>query len=119
MISEELESLFIESNESNSHNQKSQFRKAVIFNIEMNNKELNKVTYDTPVYFNINEVYNYIPKNGGSYYDASKKSFEHIAKEWRKYCVADVSPTLTPGECLVAGDATPIPSIVKVDKPNP
>ncbi len=60
MNCEELESLFIESNEANSHNQISQFRRAVILNKEMHNPELDKVTYDTPVYFNINEVYNYI-----------------------------------------------------------
>lgn len=60
MNSEELESLFIESNENNSHNQISQFKKAVILNKEIHNPSLNKITYDTPVYFNINEVYNYI-----------------------------------------------------------
>lgn len=60
MNSEELESLFIESNENNSHNQRSQFRKAVILNKEKYNSSLTKITYDTPVYFNINEVYNYI-----------------------------------------------------------
>ena len=60
MNSEELESIFIESNESNSHNQISQFRKAVILNKELHNTSLKKVTYDTPVYFSIEEVYNYI-----------------------------------------------------------
>ena len=60
MNSEELESIFIESNENNSHNQISQFRKAVIKNKEKYNPELSKLTYDTPVYFSIQEVYNYI-----------------------------------------------------------
>lgn len=60
MNSEELESIFIESNEANSHNQISQFRRAVILNKEKYNPTLNKVTYDTPVYFSIKEVYNYI-----------------------------------------------------------
>lgn len=60
MNSEELESLFIESNEQNSHNQVSQFKKAVILNKEKHNPTLNKITYDTPVYFSIEEVYNYI-----------------------------------------------------------
>lgn len=60
MNSEELESIFIESNEANSHNQVSQFRKAVILNKEKHNPELKKITYDTPVYFSIEEVYNYI-----------------------------------------------------------
>lgn len=60
MNSEELESIFIESNEANSHNQISQFRKAVILNKEKHNPTLDKITYDTPVYFSIEEVYNYI-----------------------------------------------------------
>lgn len=60
MNSEELESIFIESNENNSHNQVSQFRKAVIRNKEKYNPGLLKITYDTPVYFSIQEVYNYI-----------------------------------------------------------
>lgn len=60
MNSEELESIFIESHEANSHNQVSQFRRAVILNKELHNPTLSKVTYDTPVYFSIEEVYNYI-----------------------------------------------------------
>lgn len=60
MNSEELESLFIESNEQNSHNQVSQFKKAVVLNKEKYNPTLTKVNYDTPVYFSIEEVYNYI-----------------------------------------------------------
>lgn len=60
MNSEELESIFIESNEKNSHNQVSQFRRAVILNKEKYNPGLSKVTYDTPVYFSIKEIFNYI-----------------------------------------------------------
>ncbi|MHA6530073.1 ATP-binding protein [Paenibacillus sp. BAC0078] len=60
MNSEELESLFIESNENNSHNQISMFKNAVIFNKEKHNPTVTDITYDTPVYFDINEVYNYI-----------------------------------------------------------
>lgn len=60
MNSEELESLFIESNEQNSHNQVSQFKKAVTLNKEKHNPKRTKVNYDTPVYFSIEEVYNYI-----------------------------------------------------------
>ena len=60
MNSEELEALFIESNEQNSHNQVSQFKKAVILNKEKHNPGLDKITYDTPVYFSIEEIYNYI-----------------------------------------------------------
>lgn len=60
MNSEELESMFIESNESNSHNQVSQFKHAVVLNKEKHNPEIKEVTYDTPAYFSINEVYRYI-----------------------------------------------------------
>jgi len=60
MNSEELESMFIESNESNSHNQVSQFKYAVVLNKEKYNPELPEVTYDTPVYFSIREVYFFI-----------------------------------------------------------
>lgn len=60
MNSEELEAIFIESNEQNSHNQVSQFKQAVILNKEKHNPNLEKVTYDSPVFFSIEEVYNYI-----------------------------------------------------------
>jgi len=60
MNSEELESLFIESNENNSHNQISMFKNAVIINKEKHNPTINDITYDTPVYFDIKEVFNYI-----------------------------------------------------------
>lgn len=33
--------------------------------------------------------------------------------------MAEVLPTLQPGQCLVVGDATPLPSIVQMDKPKP
>lgn len=60
MNSEELESMFIESNEQNSHNQVSQFKQAVILNKEKHNPGIKEMTYDTPVYFSIDEVYRYI-----------------------------------------------------------
>lgn len=60
MNSEELESMFIESNEENSHNQVSQFKLAVILNKEKYNPQIKEMTYDTPVYFSIEEVYRYI-----------------------------------------------------------
>jgi len=60
MNSEELESMFIESNEANSHNQVSQFKHAVTLNKEMHNPDIPEVTYDTPVYFSIKEVYYFI-----------------------------------------------------------
>jgi uncharacterized protein len=60
MNSEELESMFIESNEENSHNQVSQFKLAVIMNKTLHNPDIKDITYDTPVYFSIREVYRYI-----------------------------------------------------------
>jgi DNA helicase HerA-like ATPase len=60
MNSEELESMFIESNEQNSHNQVSQFKQAVILNKGKYNPSIKEMTYDTPVYFSIMEVYRYI-----------------------------------------------------------
>jgi DNA helicase HerA-like ATPase len=60
MNSEELESMFIESNEENSHNQVSQFKLAVILNKERHNPAIKEMTYDTPVYFSIEEVHRYI-----------------------------------------------------------
>lgn len=60
MNSEELESMFIESNEANSHNQVSQFKQAVILNKERHNPDISEMMYDTPVYFSIEEVHRYI-----------------------------------------------------------
>ena len=60
MNSEELESMFIESSESNSHNQMAIFKRAVIANKKKHNHLLIDATYDTPCYFSISEVVNYI-----------------------------------------------------------
>ncbi len=61
MNSEELEDIFIESNESNSHNQISIFKQAVIMNKKKyNSSKYHDINYDSPLYFNIHEVYNYI-----------------------------------------------------------
>lgn len=60
MNSEELESMFIESNEANSHNQVSQFKQAVILNKEKHNPGVAEMMYDTPVYFSIEEVHRFI-----------------------------------------------------------
>ncbi len=59
MNAEELEDMFIESNESNSHNQVSQFKYAVIENKRKHNPNI-QITYDSPVYFSIEQVINYI-----------------------------------------------------------
>lgn len=78
MNAEELESIFIESNEQNSHNQLSQFKQAVILNKEKYNPGLDKVTYDSPVFFSIEEVCNYIyNKNNLTVYE--KNSLKYFA----------------------------------------
>lgn len=60
--SEELGDLFIESTESNSHNQISQFRFAVTENKKKENPTLpqEKIYYDSPLKFKIDEVIQYI-----------------------------------------------------------
>ncbi|MBB6134089.1 hypothetical protein HD842_002231 [Massilia aurea] len=76
MNAEELESLFIESGEQNSHNQISQFKKAVILNKIKHNVDLKNITYDTPVYFSIREVFNYINnKNNLTVYEKDSKIY--------------------------------------------
>ena len=76
MNAEELESIFIESNDQNSHNQVSQFKQAVILNKEKHNPDLHKVTYDSPVFFSIEEVYNYIyNKNNLTVYEKNSKKY--------------------------------------------
>lgn len=75
MNSEELEDMFIESNEQNSHNQVSQFKYAVIENKKKYNPDI-KVTYDSPVFFSLLEVYNYIVnKNNETQYNKAGKDF--------------------------------------------
>ena len=60
--SDELSDLFIESSESNSHNQVSQFRFAVTENKKRHNKSeaQEKIYFDSPFKFSIDEVINYI-----------------------------------------------------------
>ena len=70
MNSEELEEMFIESSESNSHNQLSQFKNAVTLNKKRHNRTLKKVNYDTPIYFSIDEVFRYISNHNISTKDA-------------------------------------------------
>lgn len=79
MNSQELEALFIESNEMNSHNQISQFKKAVILSKEKHNSDMKHITYDTPVYFDIAEVYRYI-KNKNSEVINKNDKLPHLPK---------------------------------------
>jgi hypothetical protein len=59
MNAEELEELFVLGGD-RSHNQTAQFRHAVSENKRRHNPGANKVSYDTPVYFSIEEVFNYL-----------------------------------------------------------
>ena len=79
MNSQELEALFIESNEMNSHNQISQFKKAVILSKEKHNPTMEHINYDTPVYFDIWEVYRYV-KNKNSEVINKNETLPHLPK---------------------------------------
>lgn len=80
MNSQELEELFIESNEMNSHNQISQFKKAVILSKEKHNPNMEHINYDTPVYFDIREVYRYI-KNKNNEVINKNETAAHLPKK--------------------------------------
>ena len=79
MNSQELEALFIESNEMNSHNQISQFKKAVILSKEKHNPSMENINYDSPVYFDIEDVYRYI-KNKNSEVINKNETLPHLPK---------------------------------------
>ena len=91
MNSEELEEMFIESNENNSHNQISQFKNAVTLNKKKHNEGLSKINYDTPVYFSFEEVYRYISNHNIATKDAStgelkiKNKVPNIADEFQLF----------------------------------
>ncbi|OJW31539.1 MAG: hypothetical protein BGO54_13840 [Sphingobacteriales bacterium 46-32] len=91
MNSEELEELFIESNESNSHNQVSQFKKAVILNKKKYNPTIKGANYDTPVYFSLEEVCRYISNHNLSTKDAKtgelkiKSKIADVADEYQLF----------------------------------
>ena len=59
MNSEELEDMFVERSERGSNNQVSQLKYAITENKKKYNPNI-RVTYDSPVYFSIEEVINYI-----------------------------------------------------------
>jgi hypothetical protein len=91
MNSEELEEMFIENREQNSHNQISQFKNAVTLNKKKHNKTLPKVNYDSPVYFSIDEVFRFISNHNISTKDAKtgelkiKTKVEGIQNEYQLF----------------------------------
>lgn len=84
MNSEELEDLFIESNESNSHNQVSIFKEAVILNKLKHNPGM-KVTYDSPVFFSLKEVFNYIRNKNKETHYINEKGEQLFATKSKTY----------------------------------
>jgi hypothetical protein len=91
MNSEELEEIFIENREQNSHNQISQFKNAVTLNKKKYNTALPKVNYDSPVFFSIEEVFRYINNHNISTKDAKtgelkiKNMVEGIPDEYQLF----------------------------------
>lgn len=77
----ELEELFIENREANAYNQSSQFKHAVTQNKRKHNPGIADVTYDTPVYFSLPEVYRYLENHNRATKDA--KTFEFKIKMTR------------------------------------
>ncbi len=80
MNSEELEEMFIESGERNSHNQVSQFKAAVTLNKKRYNESIPKVNYDTPVYFSLDEVFRFISNQNVATKDAKTGEIKIITK---------------------------------------
>lgn len=90
MNSEELEDFFLDV-EGSDHNQRNIFKRAVVLNKKFHNKGTDgefkdEITYDTPVYFNIKEVLQYI-KNYNISKEANglivfKKGIEHIYDDY-------------------------------------
>lgn len=56
--SDELEELFLESGDFNNYNQASLLRRIVTENKKIKNPELSNVYFDSPIKFNINEIFN-------------------------------------------------------------
>ena len=74
--SEELEDLFIDNSEQSAYNQIQQFKTAVIENKRKWNPQMLHVDYDTPVFFSIREVFNYIVNlDTLTYYSKGDNSF--------------------------------------------
>lgn len=105
MNSQELEALFIESNEMNSHNQISQFKKAVILSKEKYNPDMDYITYDTPVYFDIYEVYRYI-KNKNSEVINKNETMPHLPKRNNGTVIDNADEIYLTEEVLFAATST-------------
>jgi len=58
--SEELEELFLDAGDNNNYNQSSVLRSVITHNKKRHNKNIEKVFYDSPLRFDIDEVLNYL-----------------------------------------------------------
>ena len=105
MNSQELEALFIESNELNSHNQISQFKKAVILSKEKHNPDMEHITYDTPVYFDICEVYKYI-KNKNNEVINKNDALPHLPKRCDGTVIENADEVYLTEEVVFAATST-------------
>lgn len=105
MNSQELEALFIESNEMNSHNQISQFKKAVILSKEKHNPTMEHINYDTPVYFDIWEVYRYI-RNKNSEVINKNETLPHLPKKSDGTVITDADKTYLDEDIEFAATST-------------
>ncbi len=105
MNSQELEALFIESNEMNSHNQISQFKKAVILSKEKHNPTMEHINYDTPVYFDIDEVYRYI-KNKNSEVINKNDTLPHLPKKSDGTIITDADNAYLSEEVVFSATST-------------
>lgn len=82
---DELAGMFVESNETNSHNQYSQLKYAITLNKKKYNPT-KKVDFDTPVFFSLNEVINYIRNvNSLTVYEKDSKTLFAILGEEIEY----------------------------------
>ncbi|MBZ2071908.1 ATP-binding protein, partial [Streptococcus sanguinis] len=89
--SEELEDLFIESSDLNSYNQISQFKFAITENKKKYNED-KEIDYDSPVYFNITEVRNYLyNKNKETHYNDGTSEYLAVLPEDERYSPTDIN----------------------------
>lgn len=86
--SEELEDLFIESHEEQSHNQISTLKRLIIENKQKhfkgNNTDKELITYDTPIYFDINEVLEEVIKKNEEMIPGAKPGTEKQGPSYGK-----------------------------------
>lgn len=102
LSSEELEEYFIDS-EVNDHNQRNIFKEAVVrFKKDQYSPYTNssiEIHYDSPVMFDIHDVYKYICDKNKELIDTGEEY-----------------PSLQQGEAFMIGESVTIPSLVKINK---